>query len=220
VSNRIVLSIAVAACLGALSSGCDGPPTIASPRLEGTPPLAPPPPPPPRDLSIASIVPNVGSSLGTTFVQIIGTGFQSGVTVKLDGITVESYLNAGYIHAISAAHVEGTVDVTVENPDGLSVTKAAGYTFASPDSFDFNGTWISDEGYGVLAFTILNDTLVSITCDGATLIPEAPQPRVKDGKVSYVDSARGSLSAHIASASIVVGELKLCRQTWFWAWRG
>ena len=66
-----------------------------------------------------SISPNTGPSIGGTPVTITGTGFQAGAVVRLGGIpaTITS-LTATSISAVAGPHVDGAVDVEVENPDG------------------------------------------------------------------------------------------------------
>jgi hypothetical protein len=70
---------------------------------------------------------------------------------------------------VAPAHSAGIVDVVVDTANGLSVTMAEGYTYASPETFDFNGGW---SGFGnngqdnVIAFTIRDNRLLSVSCGG------------------------------------------------------
>ena len=57
-----------------------------------------------------------------------------------------------------------TADVVVTNPDGQTTTAAGAFTYAEPDGFDFNGSWIGsgpdDDSYFDLNIARLQDGLV------------------------------------------------------------
>ena len=88
--------------------------------------------------------PGSGPSTGGTAVNISGTGFsQTGTTrvtfggVDATGVTVYSSGYGGlHIQCYTPAHVTGTVDMVVINPDGQSATRAGwfAYTAAPPPS--------------------------------------------------------------------------------------
>lgn len=89
--------------------------------------------------SITSIAPSSGSSAGGTPITITGTGFQSGATVKVGGVsaTSVSLLGSTTITATTPAHATGdqtsvAVDVVVSNPDGQSATTSNGFTYNAP----------------------------------------------------------------------------------------
>lgn len=87
--------------------------------------------PPP---TITTISPTTGSLLGGTTVTITGTGFQSGATVTFGGAVALNVTVTGgtTITATTPAHSAGTVNVTVTNPDGSTVTQTGGFTYGLP----------------------------------------------------------------------------------------
>lgn len=83
--------------------------------------------------TVTAVSPNSGPVSGGTAVIITGTSFQSGAgvlfgTVPATDVTVSS---SEQIQAVTPAHAEGVVDITVRNADGLLGTLPAGFTFGS-----------------------------------------------------------------------------------------
>ncbi len=61
------------------------------------------------------------------------------------------------------------MDAVVTNPDAQTSRLAAGYTFASAASFDFNGTWWgSDSADNSVEFTIESNGLTRISCNSVS----------------------------------------------------
>lgn len=87
--------------------------------------------PPP---AIAAISPNTGPTAGGTVVTISGSNFRNGVIVRFGGNTSPgvTFSNSSSIQATSPAGVAGSVNVTVQNPDGQSSTFVGGFTYAPP----------------------------------------------------------------------------------------
>ncbi|MGD0696946.1 MAG: IPT/TIG domain-containing protein [Terriglobia bacterium] len=85
--------------------------------------------------TITSITPIVGSIIGGTSVTIVGTGFQTGATVSFGGAAATiATVTTTQITLTTPAHAPGTVNVTVTNPDGSSVTQTGGFTYGLPPS--------------------------------------------------------------------------------------
>ena len=84
--------------------------------------------------TVSAITPNSGSANGGTSVNITGTGFLAGATVKLGGTAATSVtvVNSTSITATTAAHAAGAVSVVVTNTDGQSGTLTNGYTYTNP----------------------------------------------------------------------------------------
>jgi hypothetical protein len=149
---------------------------------------APPPSPAP---SVSSVSPSSGSVDGGTTVTILGADFATGAVVAFGGdpASVTSVLS-GAITAVTPAHVAGTVDVQVTNPDLQVDTLAAGFTFeASPPP---PGPAPVPTSVEPTAGTTLGGTAVTVTgtdfASGATLLV--------GGAVATVTSvAAGSLTA-------------------------
>ncbi len=83
--------------------------------------------------SIASVVPNSGSTLGGTAVVISGANFQAGATVQFGaasalGVTVDS---ASQISATTPPGTAGSVTVTVTNPGGQFAALPDGFTYSA-----------------------------------------------------------------------------------------
>jgi hypothetical protein len=145
--------------------------------------------------------------------MITGSGFLHGVTATFDGVTVQARFDARYtdrFYVTTPPHVIGALDVVVTNPGGQTGRLASGYTYAPPQSFDFNGAWsgFSPDGSDLLIeFIIENNALIRASCDTVVLTFAAPLP-VTDGAFSF--SRDGSvMSGKIVSASQAVGAIKL-----------
>jgi plastocyanin len=89
--------------------------------------------------SVTSISPNTGSTAGGTVVNITGTGFQTGATVTIGGISATdvSVVNSTSITAKTplgpASEQAGLPrDVVVTNPDGTTATLMRGFTYFVP----------------------------------------------------------------------------------------
>jgi hypothetical protein len=110
------------------------------------------------------------------------------------------------------AHVFGTVDVVVTNPDGQSGRLNGGYTYASPLTFDFNGTW---SGYGnagqdiPIRFTIQNNELIGVSCDTFATLTFSTPPLVTNGEFAFSRDDGVVVSGRIVSASGAVGTINL-----------
>ena len=99
--------------IASLVAGCESSPTRPSAvamSVETTTPLSMP--------SVAAITPSAGSTAGSTWGVIIGTGFDRAATVRfgdqqLSQVVVES---STLIRFWTTAHAAGAVDVVVTNP--------------------------------------------------------------------------------------------------------
>lgn len=84
---------------------------------------------------IESITPAKGPSRGGEEAVIKGTDFRAGLSVIFGGKTVEpaniTLIDYKTIKVKTPAHPSGTVDVSVENPDGERATLSGGYTYIS-----------------------------------------------------------------------------------------
>jgi hypothetical protein len=166
--------------------------------------------------SITAVFPNPGSTGGSTPVTITGTGFQSGATVTLNHTVLERrnvYVrNSTTIHLSTPAHAEGTVDVVVTNPDGQSGRLTGGYTYVSPESFDFNGNWAGVAGseYDTeMRFAIQNNMLISVSCGTSATLTFSPPPSVSHGEFSFVGNDGIGISGRIVSAVNAVGTINI-----------
>jgi hypothetical protein len=93
----------------------------------------------------------------------------------------------------SDPHADGTVDVTVTNPGGLTGRLIGAYTYAPPDSFDLNGDWVAHAGpeYETeMTISIRNNTLVSFSCGVSTAVsPSVPVP-ISGGQFAFSGGRR------------------------------
>ncbi|MBW1810551.1 MAG: IPT/TIG domain-containing protein [Deltaproteobacteria bacterium] len=82
------------------------------------------------DLEIWEIQPAFGSVLGNTAITVKGNAFVDGALVALDGEElVTTFVDENTLSAISLAHVMGTVEVKVTNPDDEFVSLPSGYQY-------------------------------------------------------------------------------------------
>ena len=128
--------------------------------------------------------------------------------------------NSTTIRVTTPAHDAGPVEIIVSNPDGQAVTFTGGHSYASPQSFDFNGAW---EGCTLahpdaqarsapqhsdmeMRFTIESNRLTNLTCGGATLAFVSP-PSVRDGAFSHAGDDDVVITGRIVSAVSAVGTI-------------
>ena len=152
--------------------------------------------------TVTSITPNIGSTRGETRGSITGTQFQSGAKVTLGSAELvwAGVSPNGTIWFTTTASAAGRVDVTVTNPGGLSGTLAGAYTFAPPETFDFNGDWMAYQGDGppVMQFTIRDNVLVRVSCDGAVLTLPSGSP-VHNGELSFLGDDGAAVFGRLVS---------------------
>ena len=176
------------------------------------------PAPAPAAPSITAVSPALGSTGGGTVVKISGTGFSPGSTVTLDGeLRLAFFENFTTLRFTTQAHAAGSADVVVTNDGGQS-RLTAGYAYASPASFNFNGGWI---GYAVahpevdlplgphhsdmeVQFTVRGNALSGFSCGGLETV-FSPARTVTNGEFSFVGSDGAKISGKIVSAGGAVG---------------
>jgi hypothetical protein len=75
--------------------------------------------------------PNNGPVSGGTVVTFYGAFFQSGVTVSFGGTASSTItvISSAQMAAVTPAHVFGSVDIVITNPDGGATTIAGGFTY-------------------------------------------------------------------------------------------
>jgi len=192
----------------------------------GSPSAPSSPRPDPIQPTVAAVAPHEGSTRGGSWATISGAGFQPGATVRLGDGAVSAYvLDSARIAISTTAHSAGTVDVVVTNPGGLSTRLTEAYTFAPPESFDFNGEWVAHAGADYetdMRFTIRNDTLVSVSCGGSAALTFSPPPAVHDGDFSLAGDdglvISGSIVSPVnAAGTINIPDVPACRKAEWWA---
>ena len=196
----------------AVSVGCDS----GSPA--GPSPLATPVP---TALGISSVLPITGSTDGGTSVTVSGTGFEAGAVVVLDGVRSPAYVeNRTVLRFTTAAHEAGAVDIVVANPGDRTARLPAGFTFAPPQSFDFNGTWrglalAHPEVAGRLGarhsdmelqLVIRDDLVTVVVCADYSALLVQPL-RVTNGAFVGTASDGVVISGRIVSATSAVGTI-------------
>jgi hypothetical protein len=86
--------------------------------------------PPP---TITLVTPASGPTIAEMAVTVSGTGFLEGAQLFVDGAPAPAtVVSATQLDGIFPVHEPGTVDVTVSNPDGQSVTAAQAYRYEAP----------------------------------------------------------------------------------------
>jgi hypothetical protein len=199
----ILFSVACRSSDATSTQSASGPPGAHPPVTLGTAPY------------VNSVSPSAGSTGGDTPVQVSGVGFAAS-KVTFGDVTVHARIDqrdrAGTrLYLEAPPHAAGTVDVIVTNAGGLSYRLLGGYTYALPQTFDFNGTW---RGFGVngedigLGFTIRHDSLVAILCDTLEVRTSPPVP-VRNGEFSYLGANGSAATGRIVSATQAVGSMNL-----------
>jgi hypothetical protein len=138
--------------------------------------------------TVSAVTPSIGSTGGRTPVVISGTDFHQALTVTFGGIATEPFVYQGSIYLTAPAHPAGRVDVVVMNPGAEPFIVSGGYTYAPPESFDFNGTW--EGGAGAerelpLKFTIENNLVTSVQCGGSDVLTFSRPPEVRNGEFTF-----------------------------------
>ena len=176
---------------------------------------------------IAAITPSAVSTAGTAWGTITGMGFASGASVAFGGLVPQIQVkDSTTIHfwayyARPYAHEAGTVDVVVRNPGGLQATLTRGLTFAPPESFDFNGSWVAYAGDDFdtdMRFVVENNGLKSLSCGTSLALTFSVPPPITRGEFSFVGEDGVSISGRLVSANNAVGEINVapCANSW-WA---
>jgi hypothetical protein len=146
--------------------------------------------------------------------------------VTLGGTQVTAHVfDSATVRFWTTAHPSGTVDVVVTNPGGLFTTLEGAYTFAPPETFDFNGDWVAHAGDDYetdMRFTVRNDTLVSVSCGGSAALTFSRPPAVHAGDFSVAGDDGVAISGSIVSPVSAVGTINVpdvpaCRGAEWWA---
>ena len=180
-------------------------------------------------VAVTAVEPHTGSTGGGATVKISGSGFRPGTIVTIGGERQDAYVGTStVIWATTAAHATGAVDVVVTRADGDTATLARGFTYVTPQSFDFNGNW---EGSALahpesaarftaqhsdmeLGFTISGNALTGFTCGGSAIAMPSPLPSITNGEFFHV-ADRVEISGRIVSTDIAIGTINtpLCPGT-------
>jgi hypothetical protein len=174
----------------------------------------------PPVLTVTSAWTSAGSTAGGTFVLLSGTNFQRGIVAMIDGIAQQTYSGSSTLASLNTtAHAPGRVELVVMNPDGTTAQLSGGYTYALPQSFDFNGNWNAyiDLEIPSFRFAVQGNVLTSLTCGTASPILFSPPITVSNGEFSYTGAA-GSLSGRILAAAQATGTIDFpacAAATWF-----
>jgi hypothetical protein len=170
---------------------------------------------------VTSISPTVGVTTGGAGVEIRGSGLHFATLVTLDGIVMRTFATQnGSLTFTTPPHAAGPVDLVLTNPGG-EVRLPRAFTYAPPETFNFNGTWKGwadgpPDSLIEMSFTIANNALVSVSCGSATVIVSPPAP-VSGGEFSFVGAAGPTLKGRMLSPLTAVGEIHAlpCSPTWY-----
>ena len=124
--------------------------------------------------------------------SITGSNFTSGATVTFDrlaGTSISVGSDGTYIFVTTPAHSAGSVNVTVTNPDGQSITRTNGYSYSdaaptitniSPQTGHINGgtrVYITGSNFtsgATVTFDGLAGTSISVGSDGTYIFVTTP----------------------------------------------
>ena len=81
--------------------------------------------------TVTSVSPATGTTTGGTTITINGTGFVSGATVRVGGVSATgvTFVSAAQLRANTPAGSAGAVSVQVTNPDSQSATLDSAFTY-------------------------------------------------------------------------------------------
>ncbi len=160
---------------------------------------------------ISELLPNIGSTGGAP-ITIRGTGFRSGLTVRVDGgIVSTSYsVTSTTIELFAPGHAAGTVEVIVTNPDGQA--GSGEFTYASPATFS-NGDWQGRADGSAFAewpfvMTIRDNKVVSVSCGASSLTLDPPAIEA-NGAFSFAGSGGVFITGKILSPNFADGQLNM-----------
>ena len=111
-------------------------------QYSSTPQPQPQVPLPGATTTITGVTPSTGPSAGGTAISIYGTGFQSGASVTISGISVSAtVVSSTQITAVTpAVSGTGSVTVTVTNPGAATVSLPSAFTYGGTSSGGTSGT--------------------------------------------------------------------------------
>jgi len=97
--------------------------------------------------------------------------------------------------------------VVVTNPDRQTGLAMDAYTFAPPESFDVNGDWEGGAitGHELFTFTVVNGSVVSISCWTSGLVVLSPPAPISHGEFSFSGEDRVAISGTILSPTEAKG---------------
>jgi hypothetical protein len=119
-------------------------------------------------LTVKGVTPASGPAAGGTNIVVTGTGFSPDANVYIGGVLATRLLATGSTLSVrTPAHVPGTVDITVTNPDGRSVTL--------PRSFGYGGAAVTTpllppQGFAVFVFGGTSNDLVAAAGCGSVQV--------------------------------------------------
>jgi uncharacterized protein YmfQ (DUF2313 family) len=173
--------------------------------------------------TVDSVSPSSGVETGGTAITITGTGFVDGATVTVGGVaaTGVDFVSDTELTAITPAGALGSADVEVVNPDDLSDTLVAGFTFTvTPPVFTKYGRLLEKllppgslwnlEGDSELHKLLLGagDELQRVEDRGADLIEES-DPRTATETIGDWEEMLGLPDEQVTAISAVLAERRV-----------
>src|SRR6266540_2025700 len=158
--------------------------------------------------TISTVTPSTGAISGGTAVTIAGSGFQVGGAVTFGGTPATNVVRVSSttITAKTPAHASGAVNVVVTNPDTLTATRNAAFTYGQ--QFDPNGDGVVDPAD---IFYLVNYLFTSGPSPKA--VQPAPSgsvtlgdPIVRDGRTFIPVSVEGNahaISLRVRGANVI-----------------
>ena len=171
---------------------------------------------------ITQLYPTVGSTVGGAPLIIVGSGIWSATTVTLDGVSIP--FDSGWgdeLYLTTPAHAAGPVEVVIT--DRWGQTGRAMFTYASPETLDFNGEWegwtpsLGPSDFGAyVVLTVRENMVVSVSCTvcrpnencataGQSVMLDPPQV-VNNGEFSFAGNGVG-VTGKILSPTQATGSI-------------
>ncbi|MEP6802252.1 MAG: IPT/TIG domain-containing protein [Acidobacteriota bacterium] len=145
--------------------------------------------------TVTGISPTSGSTNGGTLVTIAGTNFAAGATVLIGGVPASNVSVAGptSLTALSGAHIAGSADVVVTNPDASFGMRSAAYRYGTGLRF-----------YSVPPCRILDTRNATGPYGGPSLVPGTDRLFTVAGQCG-IPSTAVSISGNVAATGSTAG---------------
>ncbi len=162
---------------------------------------------------VTSVAPAAGPTSGGTTITITGSGFVSGATVRVNGVSATgvTFVSASQVRANTPSASAGTYAVQVTNPNGQSATLSAAFTYRAPPTVTSvspasgpttGGTTITVTGAGFVSgatVRVNGVTATGVTFLSATQVRAVTPPGTAGARSVQVTNPDGQ-SSTLASA--------------------
>src|SRR6185312_15911779 len=154
--------------------------------------------------TITSVSPTSGPIAGGTVVTLTGANFVSGSIINFGGTqaTGVTWLSATQLRGTTPPHVAGPADVVMTGPDGVSATRANGFTFLGPLPTVASVSPLSGPVAGGTAVTITGTNFASGTTVSIGGVAAATVALLSSTKIACTTAAHAAGAVDIVVTNI------------------